>query len=87
MEITDVKITICYGNDSKLKAFANIVFDNCFMVRGIKIIDGNKGYFVAMPSRKTADNKNADVAHPVNNETRIMIENAILDKYEMELNR
>lgn len=83
MEITEVRIIL--RDEDKLKGFANVTFDNAFVIRGMKIISGNKGYFVSMPSRKRPDGTHQDVAHPVNNETRRMIEEKVLAAYEAEL--
>ena len=83
MEITEVRITL--RDEEKLKAFASIVFDSCFVVRGLKVIKGIKGLFVSMPSRKLADGSFKDIAHPLNNETRRMIEEKIIGKYQEEL--
>ena len=85
MEITEVRISL--RNDDKLKAFASITFDDCFVVRGLKIIEGANGTFVAMPSRKRNDGTYQDVAHPVNNQTRQKIEARILSEYATELAR
>ncbi len=82
MEITEVRISL--RNDDKLKAFASITFDDCFVVRGLKIIEGANGTFVAMPSRKRNDGTYQDVAHPVNNQTRQRIEARILSEYAKE---
>jgi stage V sporulation protein G len=82
MEITEVRISL--RNDDKLKAFASITFDDCFVVRGLKIIEGASGTFVAMPSRKRSDGTYQDVAHPVNNQTRQRIEARILSEYAKE---
>ncbi len=83
MEITEVRIIL--RDEVKLRGFANVTFDNAFVVRGMKIISGTNGYFVSMPSRKRPDGSHQDVAHPINNETRRMIENAVLDAYEKEM--
>lgn len=83
MEITEVRIIL--RDEVKLRGFANVTFDNAFVVRGMKIISGTKGYFVSMPSRKRPDGTHQDVAHPINNETRRMIEDAVLDAYEKEI--
>ena len=72
MEITEIRISL--RDDNKLKAFASITIDNCFVIRGLKIIEGAKGMFVAMPSRKRPDGTYQDVAHPINNETRDWME-------------
>ncbi len=83
MEITEVRITL--RNEDKLKAFANITFDEQFVIRGLKIINGNNGYFVSMPSRKRGDGTHQDIAHPINNQMREKIEEAVLAAYEDEL--
>lgn len=83
MEITEVRVYPV--DEEKLKAYVTITFDNCFVVRDIKIIKGQEGFFVSMPSRKRKDGTYKDVAHPLNNETRQKIENAILAEYEREL--
>lgn len=85
MEITEVRISL--RNDDKLKAFASITFDDCFVVRGLKVIEGANGSFVAMPSRRRNDGTYQDVAHPVNNATRQKIEARILSEYAKELAR
>ncbi|MBD3349783.1 MAG: septation regulator SpoVG [Candidatus Eisenbacteria bacterium] len=79
MEITEVRLTL--REEERLKAFVSITFDNAFVVRGLKVIDGNSGLFVAMPSRRGKDGTFRDVAHPINNETRAMIEDAVLGEY------
>jgi stage V sporulation protein G len=83
MEITDIRVTL--KNEDKLKAFVNITFDNQFVIRGLKVINGKSGYFVSMPSRKRPDGTHQDIAHPVNNETRRRIEDCILAAFEREL--
>ncbi|MFH0931259.1 MAG: septation regulator SpoVG [Candidatus Zixiibacteriota bacterium] len=83
MEITEVRITL--RDEEKLKAFANITFDNAFVIRGLKVINGNKGNFISMPSRKRSDGTHQDIAHPVNNEMRRLIEEKVLQAYESEL--
>ncbi len=80
MDITEVRISL--RSDAKLKAFASITLDNCFVIRGLKIIKGASGIFVAMPSRKRKDGEYQDIAHPINNETRQWMEKIILDKYK-----
>ncbi|MCX5884919.1 MAG: septation regulator SpoVG [Proteobacteria bacterium] len=79
MEITEVKVFPV--NEEKLKAYASITFDNCFVVRNLKVINGNNGLFVAMPSVKRKDGTYQDTAHPLNNEMRKMIETKELDEY------
>lgn len=83
MEITDIRITL--RNEDKLKAFVNITFDNQFVIRGLKVINGKSGYFVSMPSRKRPDGTHQDIAHPVNNEARRFIEEQVLAAYQKEL--
>ena len=85
MEVTDVKVYPV--SEEKLKAYATITLDNAFVVRDLKIIQGNSGYFVAMPSKKRKDGTYRDMAHPVNTETRHMIETSVLAEYERELGR
>jgi stage V sporulation protein G len=85
MQITEIRVSLRQGGNDKLLAFANVTFDNAFAVRGIKIIQGNNGPFIAMPSRKMADGTYKDVAHPINAETRQMLEKAILDEYHKTL--
>jgi stage V sporulation protein G len=80
MEITEVKVFPI--QEEKLKAFVSIVFDQCFMVNDIKIIQGRDGLFISMPSRKKKNGEFKDVAHPLNNETRRMIEDKVLGEYE-----
>lgn len=80
MEITEVKVFPI--QEEKLKAFVSIVFDHCFMVNDIKIIQGREGLFISMPSRKKKNGEFKDVAHPLNNETRRMIETQILAEYD-----
>lgn len=83
MEVTEVKVFPV--NEEKLKAYATITFDNCFVVRDLKIISGETSLFVAMPSKKKKDGTFKDIAHPLNNETRSMIEKAIIDEYNKEI--
>lgn len=79
MNITDVKIFI--RDNNQLKAFANIVIDNAFIVRNIKLIEGKNGLFVAMPSRKMKNGEFQDVAHPINTDVRTNLEQLIIEKY------
>ncbi len=83
MKITEVRISV--RDDEKLKAFVSITLDNCFVIRGLKVIKGNRGMFVAMPCRKRPDGTFQDLAHPINNETRHWIEEEILSRYRQEL--
>ncbi len=83
MEITEVKVFPI--QEEKLKAFVSIVFDHCFMVNDIKIIQGRDGLFISMPSRKKKNGEFKDVAHPLNNETRRLIEEKVLAEYDRVL--
>ena len=80
MEITEIKVFPV--REEKLKAFVSVVIDECFMVNDIKVIRGRDGYFISMPSRKKKNGKFKDVAHPLNNPTRQMMEGAILAEYD-----
>lgn len=80
MQVTEVNVFPV--DEEKLKAYVTITFDNCFVVRDLKIINGKEGLFVAMPSKKRKDGTFKDTAHPLNNETRDMIESAVLTAYE-----
>ena len=82
MKITEVRIRKVKKDDSKLKAVASITIDDCFVVHDIKVIDGNDGNFIAMPSRKTPEGEYKDIVHPLNTETREMIRKIILDEYD-----
>jgi len=80
MEITEIKIFPAKGN-GRLKAYATVVFDNCFIVRDLKVIEGHKGLFVSMPSRKRKDGTFRDIVHPLNADFRQVIETRIVDEY------
>ena len=79
MQITEVRISPV--EEEKLKAYVSITFDNCFVIRDIKVISGNNGLFVSMPSKKRKDGTFKDIAHPLNNDTRKMIEESVLKEY------
>ena len=81
MQVTDVRVRKI-AKESKMKSVVSITLDDEFVVHDIKIIEGDKGLFIAMPSRKAADGEYRDIAHPINSETRDMIQRVILDKYE-----
>jgi stage V sporulation protein G len=83
MKITEVKVFAV--NEDRLKAYISITIDGVFVVRDLKIIQGTSGLFVAMPSKKRKDGQFRDVAHPLNQETRNEIEDAIFEAYEKEL--
>ena len=84
MEITDIRVRKI-NKDGKMKAVVSVTFDNEFVVHDIKVIEGDKGSFIAMPSRKTLDGEFRDIAHPINSETRDRIQKTVLEKYEMVL--
>ena len=83
MTITDVRLRRV-DKEGKMKAVASITIDDEFVIHDIKVIEGEKGLFIAMPSRKTPDGEYKDIAHPINSETRSMIQNLILNKYAEE---
>jgi len=84
MQITDVRVRKV-SKEGKMKAIVSITLDNEFVVHDIKVIEGEKGVFIAMPSRKAADGEYRDTAHPINSETRERMQNIILAKYEAAL--
>lgn len=81
MQITDIRIRRI-AKEGKMKAVVSITFDNAFVVHDIKIIEGEKGLFIAMPSRKAADGEYRDIAHPINSETRDTVQSMVLRRYE-----
>ena len=81
MEITDVRVRKV-AKEGKMKAIVSITIDNEFVVHDIKVIDGEKGLFIAMPSKKSMDGEYRDIAHPINSDTRDRIQRLILDAYE-----
>jgi stage V sporulation protein G len=85
MEITDVKIFAV--DEQRVKAYASVVFDDCFIVRDLKVIQGDTKLFVAMPSKKMKDGSYRDTVHPLNNETRFQIETKVLEGFEKEHNK
>ena len=85
MQITDVRIRQV-AKEGKMKAVVSITIDNEFVVHDIKVIEGEKGLFIAMPSRKAADGEYRDIAHPINFTTRDRIQTLILDKYQEVMN-
>ena len=82
MQITDVRVRKV-TKEGKMKAVVSITLDNEFVVHDIKVIEGEKGLFIAMPSRKAADGEYRDIAHPINSDTRERIQSIILQKYEI----
>lgn len=85
MEVTEVRVFPV--NEEKLKAYVTITFDDCFVVRDLKVINGNDGLFVAMPSKKRKDGTFRDTAHPLNNSTREIIESKVLEEYKREIGK
>ena len=83
IEITEVRVSL--RNDDKLKAFVSITLNDSYVVRGLKIIRGNSGLFVAMPSRKRPDGQHQDLAHPINDVTRKYLTEKVMAEYEREL--
>ena len=81
MQITDVRVRKI-AKDGKMKAVVSITIDSVFVIHDIKVIEGEKGLFIAMPSKKSADGEYRDIAHPINTETRGMLERIILEEYE-----
>jgi stage V sporulation protein G len=81
LNITDVRLKKVV-TDGKMKAIASITIDNAFVVRDIRVIEGQNGLFIAMPSRKTPEGEFRDIAHPITPEARELIQNAILGEYE-----
>ena len=81
MQITDVRVRKV-TKEGKMKAVVSITIDNEFVVHDIKVIEGEKGLFIAMPSRKASDGEYRDIAHPINSETRDKIQSLILEKYQ-----
>ena len=85
IEVTGVVIRPFSSGDDKLKAFASIILNNSFIVKDLKVIEGVNGRFVAMPSRRGKDGVFRDVAHPLNQETRELVEKIVLDAYQKQL--
>ena len=83
MQITEVRVRLM--DSPKMRAVASVTFDGCFVVHDIKVIDGQNGMFIAMPSRKMGEDDFRDIAHPLNQFTRDMIREAVLDAYDRAL--
>lgn len=83
MEITEIRVFPV--EEEKLKAFVSVVFDNCFIVSDIKIIQGNNGLFLSMPSKKGKNGKFRDIAHPLNSDTREWMSQMIIEEYHKEI--
>ncbi len=80
MEITNIKIKK-FATEGKMRAIASITIDDCFAIHDVKVIENNGKVFVAMPNKRLKDGTFKDVAHPINAETRLTIENAVIDAY------
>ncbi len=87
MNITEVRVRLVNKDESKLKAVASMTIDGCFVIHDIKVIQGNEGLFISMPSRKTPEGEYKDIVHPINTETREAISRKIIEAYEQELNK
>ena len=81
MQITDIRVRKV-SKEGKMKAVVSITFDDEFVIHDIKVIEGEKGLFIAMPSRKASDGEYRDIAHPINSDTRTKIQDLILSEYE-----
>ena len=81
MQITSVNVKKYDKEESKMKGIASVLIDECFVIRDIRIIEGNEGLFIAFPSRKNNEGLYVDVAHPINSETRKLFEDAIFEEY------
>jgi stage V sporulation protein G len=85
LEITEIRVHL--RGEDKLKAFVTITFDNCFVVRNMKVIQGSKGLILCMPSRKLSDGTYKDIAHPITAEFRHLLETRVMAAYEAELKK
>lgn len=84
MKITSVNVRKVEKEDSRMKGIASVLLDDCFAIHDIRIIEGDNGLFIAMPSRKTATGGYRDIAHPINQESRKMFEDAVLEAYNKQ---
>ena len=87
MEITNVRVRVVEKENSKMRGFASVTIDNQFVVHDIRILEGDNGLFLAMPSKQTGVGEYRDIAHPINQEARQMFTDAILKEYEEEIRR
>lgn len=87
MEITNVRVRVVEKENSKMRGFASVTIDNQFVVHDIRILEGDNGLFLAMPSKQTGVGEYRDIAHPINQEARQLFTDAILKEYEEELKR
>ncbi|MBR0409651.1 MAG: septation regulator SpoVG [Eubacterium sp.] len=84
MQVTDIRVRRI-AKEGKMKAIVSVTLDDAFVVHDIKVIEGEKGYFIAMPSRRASDGEYRDIAHPINSETRDNLQTLILNKYRESL--
>lgn len=82
MNITEVRVRLIKKEEGKLRAVASVTIDNCFVVHDVKIIEGNEGCFIAMPSKRTPEGEYKDIVHPLNTETRELLGKCVLEEYE-----
>ena len=82
MKISDIRVRLLAKDDNKMRATASFTIENCFVIHEIRIIEGSKGMFIAMPSRKTASGDYKDICHPIDTATRASIEAQILEAYD-----
>lgn len=87
MEITNVRVRVVEKENSKMRGFASVTIDNQFVVHDIRILEGDNGLFLAMPSKQTGVGEYRDIAHPINQEARQLFTDAILKEYEEELKK
>ncbi|MEK7744221.1 MAG: SpoVG family protein [Elusimicrobiota bacterium] len=85
MQITEIRVHL--REDDKLKAFVTVTFDNCFVVRNMKLVEGSKGLILCMPSRKLPNGTYKDIAHPISMEFRKFLEDKIMAAYQEELKK
>lgn len=83
MQITDVRLKVI-DDHNRLKAIAAITIDDCFVIHELRVIEGDNGLFIAMPSKKLQNGEFRDIAHPINSETRELIEQEVLKAYEAQ---
>lgn len=83
MEVTEVRLRRV-NTEGRMRAIASITFDGEFVVHDIRVIDGNNGLFVAMPSKRTPDGEFRDIAHPINSNTRAKIQDAVLEEFRRD---
>jgi len=87
MKISDIRVRLLQKEENKMRAVASMTIEDCFVIHDIRIIEGTKGNFIAMPSRKIANGEYKDICHPIDTETRNSIEAQILEAYDRELSK